>query len=62
MDGVFNNHVAHRDEDSAKHGDEGAQHGPGDERAALIAAGHDGEPQPGPTLTGGAAGASMRSS
>lgn len=62
MHGVFNEHVAHRDENPAQHGDQGAQHGPCDERAFLITAGHDGEQQPGPALTGGASGASIRSS
>ncbi len=62
MHGVCNEHVAHRDENPAQQGDQGAQHGPCGEPAFQITAGHDGEQQPGPTLTGGASGASMRSS
>ncbi len=60
--GVFNEQVSHRDENPAQHGDQGAHHGPYGEPAFQITAGHDGEQQPGPTLTGGASGASMRSS
>lgn len=57
--GVVNEKVAHRDKNAPQDRDQSAHHSSSDESAFLVTAGHDGEQQPGPTLTAGASGTSI---